>query len=419
MNYADVRRGGRAPIAAVSAKTKYGAQLGLDNGTVLSLAMGLRIERLASAADIEAISGEWEALSARTSPWSPFATPTWNMLWWKHYCNRQMLGSREFFVHVVRGESGRLIGVAPLLLRRIPVIGGLELRAVEFFGTDPSITEIRGVVCELADQPAVLEALRDHFRVAAAEWDLFRWQGIRAKAMRTFNGSAPALTSEEILPDYVLPLPRTFHNLLAGVSSNMRKNVRKAYQLLDRDGHAFNFRAAGAVDGHNGALESFFRLHSARAEVSEMSFKHADRFADTVNRDFIREFVGAMALQGRLRIFELEIAGEIVASRLAFLEGRELYLYYSGYDPAWRQYSVMTTLMAEIMRWAISHKLGVVNLSTSRDLSKLRWRPKEITFMGGLECNSGWRGRVLARTYDAVAMGHRLAYRMSGYRSSS
>jgi hypothetical protein len=96
MKYPGVRRGGRAPITAVSAKTKYGAQLAIHDGTVLSLAMGLRIESLASTADIEAISGEWEALSARTSPWSPFATPTWNMLWWwKHYCNRQMLGSRE------------------------------------------------------------------------------------------------------------------------------------------------------------------------------------------------------------------------------------------------------------------------------------------------------------------------------------
>ena len=113
MNYPDVRRGGRAPIAAVSAKSKYGAQSGLTDGTVPSLAMDLRIERLASAADIEAISGEWEALSARTSPWSPVATPTWNMLWWKHYCNRQTLRSREFFVHVVRGESDQLIGVAP------------------------------------------------------------------------------------------------------------------------------------------------------------------------------------------------------------------------------------------------------------------------------------------------------------------
>ena len=60
-------------------------------------------------------------------------------------------------------------------------------------------------------------------------------------------------------------------------------------------------------------------------------------------------------------LFELEIAGEIVASRLAFLEGRELYFYYSGYDPAWRKYSVMTTLMAEIMRWSISRRFAAVS----------------------------------------------------------
>ena len=148
-----------------------------------------------------------------------------------------------------------------------------------------------------------------------------------------------------------------------------------------------------------------------------MQFKHADRFADDVNRNFIREFASAMALRGRLRIFELEIAGKVVASRLAFLEGRELYLYYSGYDPAWLKYSVMTTLMLEIMRWGICQRLNAVNLSTSKDLSKLRWRPEEISFMGGLERNAGWRGRVLARTYDAVAKGNRLAYHLSGDRS--
>ena len=153
--------------------------------------MRLRIERLASARDIQAILGEWEALATHTSPWSPFATPTWNTLWWKHYCKRQRLGSRELFVHVARSEDNRLIAVAPLLLRRIIVTGGLELRAIEFFGADPAITEIRGVVCDLADQPAVVKALRNHFRVADANWDLFHWQGIRASVMQVLDGSAP------------------------------------------------------------------------------------------------------------------------------------------------------------------------------------------------------------------------------------
>jgi CelD/BcsL family acetyltransferase involved in cellulose biosynthesis len=374
---------------------------------------------VASDTDIQAILGEWEALATHTSPWSPFATPTWNTLWWKHYCKRQRLGSRELFVHVVRSEDNRLIAVAPLLLCRIPVIGGLKLRAIEFFGADPLITEIRGVVCDPADQPAVVKALRNHFRVADVDWDLFRWQGIRASVMQVLDGSAPPLSSAVIQPDYVLPLPATFQNLLAGMSLNMRKNVRRAHQYLERDRHAFNFRATETDEDHSNALESFFRLHSARARAAQMHFKHPDRFADQVNRDFITELAGAMALQGRFRIFELEIAGETVASQLGFLEGRELYLYYSGYDPAFRKYSVMTTLVVEIMRWGISQRLSAVNLSTGRDLSKLRWRPKEINFTGGLERNSGWRGRVLAGTYAAVAMARQLAHRLAGYRDGS
>ena len=41
---------------------------------------------------------------------------------------------------------------------------------------------------------------------------------------------------------------------------------------------------------------------------------------------------------GHLRLFELEIGGNIIASRLAFVLGPDLYLYFSGYDPSWRKY---------------------------------------------------------------------------------
>jgi len=131
--------------------------------------------------------------------------------------------------------------------------------------------------------------------------------------MQALDGSAPPLDRAIIQPDYVLPLPFTFQNLLASMSLNMRKNIRRAYQHLERDCHTFNFRVGGITGDHRSALESFFRLHSARARVAEMHFKHRDSFADRVNRDFISEFALAMALSGRLIIFELEIGKETVA----------------------------------------------------------------------------------------------------------
>ena len=52
-----------------------------------------------------------------------------------------------------------------------------------------------------------------------------------------------------------------------------------------------------------------------------------------------------MAKYGCLRIFEIEIGGAVVATRLGFVLGKELYIYYGGYHPNWGKYSIMTTLV--------------------------------------------------------------------------
>ena len=150
-----------------------------------------------------------------------------------------------------------------------------------------------------------------------------------------------------------------------------------------------------------------------------MHFKHPDRFQDGASRAFLGDLASEMARRTQLVIFELEIAGRIVASRLAFLHDCQLYLYYSGYDPGWRDYSIMTTLMAEILRWGISKQLASVNLSTGSDASKLRWQPEEIVFTSGVERRAGWRGSLLARAYDTTAAARRAVFRMRGYRSGS
>ena len=88
------------------------------------------------------------------------------------------------------------------------------------------------------------------------------------------------------------------------------------------------------------------------------------------------------------------IAGEAVALRLGFVHDDELYLYYSGYDPAWGRYSVMTTVVAEAIKWAIGQGFGRVNLSTGSDVSKTRWRPSHVEYVEGVQPAAGLRGPV-------------------------
>jgi CelD/BcsL family acetyltransferase involved in cellulose biosynthesis len=71
-----------------------------------------------------------------------------------------------------------------------------------------------------------------------------------------------------------------------------------------------------------------------------------------------------------------------------------LYLYYTGYDPNWRKYSIMTTVVAESIKWAIENRLKAVNLSMGNDVSKTRWGPKEIVFRQGVQVSPNWWGRL-------------------------
>src|SRR5262249_17838715 len=151
---------------------------------------------------------------------------------------------------------------------------------------------------------------------------------------------------------YVLDVPESWEKLLARLSGNMRKSVRKSYEFLERDGRKFVFRSRNRPEEVCSALKCFFSLHTARAAAKEMT-KHPDRFSTGPNRALVFAFAQQMAERGQLHLLQLEIEGAVVATRMAFQLGDDLYLYYSGYDTRWRKYSVMTTLMAETFKWAM------------------------------------------------------------------
>jgi hypothetical protein len=43
-----------------------------------------------------------------------------------------------------------------------------------------------------------------------------------------------------------------------------------------------------------------------------------------------------------------------MATRIGFVLGKTLYLYYSGYDVKMRKYSIMTTTVCETIKYAIA-----------------------------------------------------------------
>lgn len=365
--------------------------------------MFLSVERLSGPEALAGLALEWQALDAKIFPRTPFTSPLWIGLWWKHLRRRGPLWTDRFFGHVVRDQNGTLIAIVPMVISLSLGFEPFRMRLVQFFGADPIITEIRGLICLPEHQHDVIDTLSRYFVQSCGEWDVIRWLGMRGDFKIYDNGAGESTFLEGgSLPDYLLTLPSTWDKLRAGVSSNMRRSIRKSYENLEHDGYRFRFRIVTSPKDAQEALQQLLKLHAARSEVADM-IKHPNKFVPHRHLAFLTGYVMGMAEAGQLRLFELHIGGEVKASRMAFLLGSDLYLYVGGYDPAWRKYSIMTTLMCEIIKWAIDQNLAHINLSTGTDQSKLRWRPSAIIFSESTQVSPTLRGRFFFRARETIA----------------
>ena len=336
------------------------------------------IQRLENIEELAALAPEWSVIDKATWPRSHFTSPAWLLPWWKHLRRRNVVFRDEFYAHVIRSWDGRLVAIAPLMRSFAPGLGVPVLRILQFFGTDPNLTEFRGVICASGDHDVVVQALFAHFLARRDEWDVFRWHGLRRSAAH-YEVALPdyALIDGVVRPDYVLALPPSWEALTTRLSGKMRQNLRRTYRGLERDGLRFGLRVVAAEAEVAGATARFFALNAARAAATNM-VKRPPLFRSRRALPFFSEQLLEFAAHDQLRIFELEVAGKVVASRLAFQLDDVLYLYFSGYDPVWRYHSVMTVLMAEMIQWALARGIREINLSTGNDQSKLRWKPKEV-----------------------------------------
>jgi CelD/BcsL family acetyltransferase involved in cellulose biosynthesis len=358
------------------------------------IAGDLSVQLIEGEAELAALGSECERLASASRPRLPFATSNWLTLWWRYFREDRWLVRDRLFVHALRDAQGTLVALAPLMLTERPAAGPLRARCITFLGVDKNITELRGLICAPEHEGAAARALLEHLTKQSDAWDWFAWDGVRqgGEAHELLSGVSNFRWRREVA-DYVLTLPDSWDAFRATRSRNVKESLRKCYNSLIRDGHVLGFRVVSEADELPQALEGFFRLHTLRSRATDLA-DHADYFSQESARQLLRGLAATPERAPALRVFELRIAGQLVASRLGFLLGDELYLYFSGFDPAWARYSVMTTTVAEAIKWAIERKLRVVNLSAGTDVSKTRWGPTVVTTCCGILVSTHPRARL-------------------------
>jgi CelD/BcsL family acetyltransferase involved in cellulose biosynthesis len=341
------------------------------------------------------LAPEWEQLLPRCPVRTPFAYPQWCELWWRHFAENRLMVRDRLWLLAVRDEAGALKAVAPFVVTSRPTLPWLAIRTVRPIGADPSVTELSSLVCAPEDEAAVATALLDWFDERSSEWDLLSLGDLRADGGgASVFGARPGARTTVELSDFVLEMPADWEVFRSSLKRNIKESLRKCYNAPKRDGLALELRVRSAPDEVAQALERWLVLHTMRAELTD-TIAHRNVFAVDPPRAFLRAVVARLAAGGMARVFELELDGKVVASRIGFAMDDTLYLYFSGYDPAYRQYSVMTTTVAETLKWAIGQGLRTVNLSPGNDVSKTRWGPSEIRHVRGLLPSPSLRGKVI------------------------
>lgn len=367
-----------------------------------------RAERVGEAALDGPLLAEWDALHARISPFLPFTSPSWNVLWWKHHRSATLFTRDELCLIVVRDAQNALIAVAPMMATLRPSIGPFRVQTLRYFGADPNVTEIQGMICEPENEEAALAAvlacLRKEFpRAHWIEWGALRQESFEKVSRKLLEDSR---TSVKEIDGYHLDLPATWEELRASRSRNIKESIRRCYNSLKRDGLTPELRVVQTPEEVPAALEIFFRLHAMRSQATN-TVAHGNVFRNENDRQFITEYALERARRGELRVFQLLISGTVVATRVAFQSNDQIYLYFSGYDLAWSKYSVMTTLVVEAIKWSIEQKLTLLHLSPGTDVSKLRWGPTATRYVALTEVTRKWSAQLSFDTYRRVKRARR------------
>jgi CelD/BcsL family acetyltransferase involved in cellulose biosynthesis len=365
---------------------------------------GMTVEVADNIEDLIALQADYERLLPLSGNTFPFALHEWHVAWCCQFLEHGKLVNTHPMICVARDRDRQCVAIVPLILTR-RAIGPMKIDTLDLLGADPAVTEIRTSITQPSFEARAICAIQQELAaLRSVAW--ISWGAVSETCAGTLAAGAD-LQFQEPLLHYVLDMAPTWELFRARLKRNIRESIRHCYNSLRREGLDCALRVAQEPDEVKDALQRFFVLHALRARFHG-TVVHPDYFAGERPRRFLCDVCARLAARGKIRIFQLVIRGEIVATRIGFLVGDTLYLYYSGYDPKWARYGVMTTALVETIKYAIGQGIATINLSTGKDNSKTRWRPRELALAQVVQVSPTTLSKLAWRGFRRVKTGQPL-----------
>jgi CelD/BcsL family acetyltransferase involved in cellulose biosynthesis len=323
---------------------------------LLDAPAALRIDDLTSAAELDALHPEWQALWDRSPRATPFQSPDWLCAWWRHF------GGEGLWTITVRRDE-RLIGILPLF-----VWSGAGPRQLTPVGN--GISDHVDLLAEPGAEDDVAAAIVAHLAESADVWDTADLRDLPEDSPLLSIELSPEIhaTVEDDEPCPALPLPPSLDALDDVIPAPFLKKLRYYRRRLERE---FAVRFESATDRASASVlfDALLRLHRARwLERGEPGV-----FADPAVVTFHRDVIPVFLARGWLRLHALRLDGEIAAVWYGFAAKRRVHYYIGGFDPALDRYSLGTVLVGHAIERAIEDGATELDFLRGREPYKYAW----------------------------------------------
>ena len=333
--------------------------------------MGLQrpyhVERISTEYQLSALQEPWTDLLAGDPSASLFLSWEWVSTWWRHYGP-----GKELWVLVAWDASGRLAGIAPWMLVS-GHLGPLRVRRIAFLGSGRVSPDHVDVITKQGEQEGVCGAFVRHLDAQKHRWDALDFQGLaQDSVLGCCLTAAPGRRLErhiEVSPFAQLPDDwGVFQKCV--LSANRRQQVRRRRRELENaHGEQVVFCRVTRPQELPAAMDTLIALNKSRWH----SVGRWTSFDDALFSAFHRD-VAALALERRwLRLYQLCVSGQVVATVYGFRYGDVFYYYQSGFDMDWGRYSPGQLMIAHVIEAAIQEGVREFDMLRGRETYKFSW----------------------------------------------
>lgn len=288
---------------------------------------------------------EWNQLLERSASHVPFLRFDYLRVWWETRGGGEWPQDSTLAIVTAR-QNGVLTGIAPLFhvpnhqgLPRLMLLGSIEISDY----------------LDLIAPPDVLAGFIDGLLTFLLNADLPRWQALDLYNLPDDSPSLPLLAAEaghhgliysqeKLQHAPCIPLPGDWEAYLAGIEKKQRHEIRRKIRRVENADVPVRWYIVRNAEELEAEIEAFLDLMKQDDDKA--------RFLTDKMRETMREVMRCAFEDGCLQLAFLEVDGKKAAGYVSFDYQNRIWVYNSGLNHEYSEYSPGWVLLSYLLRWA-------------------------------------------------------------------